>query len=144
MSFANKRALITALQTSGAMGIGKGAASKALAQIMQNSGTGAVAKQTISGLFSSQVSTGSGLIGAGSSIAAIGSGAVAATAGVSALVAALGYVAYKAWKVKEAKDAVQEDIQANRKYRYPSIDALREALSDTYQQALSTKKQLMM
>ncbi len=140
MSFANKRALITALQTSGAMGVGKGAASKALAQIMQNSGTGSVAKQTISGLFSSQVSTGSGLIGAGSSIAAIGSGAVAATAGVSALVAALGYVAYKAWKVKEAKDAVQEDIQANRKYRYPSIDALREALSDTYQQALSTKK----
>lgn len=100
------------------------------------------AKQAAGGLFASQVSTGSGVIGAGSSIAAIGTGAVVATAAISTLVGALGFLAYKTWKVKEAKDAVQEDLDSNRRYYYPSIDALRESLSLTYKQALATKDAL--
>lgn len=100
------------------------------------------AKQATSGLFASHVSTGSGVIGAGSSIAAIGTGAVVATAAISTLVGALGFLAYKTWKVKEAKDAVQEDLDSNRRYYYPSIDALRESLSLTYKQALATKDAL--
>ena len=42
--------------------------------------------------------------------------AVAATAGIAALVGTLGWVAYKTWKIKEAKDAVLEEIESNRKY----------------------------
>lgn len=124
--------------------VGKQAlASKTISSVGSVVGAGAggvVAKQALSGMFSSQVSTGSGLIGASASLSAIGTGAIAATAGISALIGMLTYAAYKTWKVKEAKDAVLEDIEVNRKYRYPSIEALQEALSDTYQQAIDTKK----
>ena len=65
---------------------------------------------------------------------------MAATAGIAALVGALGWVAYKTWKVKEAKDAVLEEIEQNRKYRYPSIEALYSSLSDTYRMAVKTKR----
>jgi len=78
------------------------------------------------------VATGSGLTGVAASLSAISTGAVTATAGLSALVGGLGWVAYKTWMVKEAKDAVLEEIEQNRKYRYPSIDALYSSLSETY------------
>jgi TP901 family phage tail tape measure protein len=138
MTFANKRSLVTAMRGAGIAG--KGAMTQALAG-MGAGGTGALlARGAAGGMFASQVSTGGGLVGAGASIAAISTGAVAATAGIAALVAAMGYLAYKTWKVKEAKDAVQEEIALNRKYRYPSIDALYESLNNTYKKALDTKK----
>lgn len=139
MSFTNKRALVTAMQSAGVTG--KGAMMQALAGMgMTGSANALLARGAAGGLFASQVSTGSGLVGAGASIAAIGTGAVAATAGVAALVGALGYLAYKTWKVKEAKDAMQEEMEANRKYRYPSIEALYNSLNETYKKALDTKK----
>lgn len=133
LSFGNKRAIVTALSAAGVSG--KGAMAQALM-----SGAGGIAARSGLGLFSTQVATGNGLIGAGASIGALGAGAVAATAGIAGLVGALGWVAYKTWKVKEAKDAVLEEIVANEKYRYPSIDALNTSLSETYRKALDAKK----
>jgi hypothetical protein len=138
MTFAGKRSLVTAMRGAGIAG--KGAMTQALAG-MGAGGTGALlARSAAGGMFASQVSTGGGLVGAGASIAAISTGAVAATTGIAAPVAAMGYLAYKTWKVKEAKDAMQEEIALNRKYRYPSIDALYESLNNTYKKALDTKK----
>lgn len=135
LSFANKRALVTALQAAGVSG--KGAMGRALLQ----SGAGSFAARAgFSSLFASQVATGGGLVGAAGSLSAIGTGAVAATAGIAALVGALGWVAYKTWQIKKAKDAVLEDITANEKYRYPVIEDLYAALHKTYQQAIDTKK----
>jgi TP901 family phage tail tape measure protein len=138
MTYANKRSLVTAMRSAGI--VGKGAMTQALAGMRAAGGGALLARGAAGGMFASQVSTGGGLIGAGASIAAIGTGAVAATAGIAALVAAMGWLAYRTWKVKEAKDAMQEEIALNRKYRYPSIDALYEALNNTYKKALDTKK----
>lgn len=135
LSFANKRALVTALQAAGVSG--KGAMGRALLQ----GGAGSFAARAgFSSLFASQVATGGGLVGAAGSLGAIGTTAVAATAGIAALVGALGWVAYKTWQIKKAKDAVLEDITANEKYRYPVIEDLYAALHKTYQQAIDTKK----
>lgn len=98
------------------------------------------AKGVLQSLFATQVATGSGLTGAAASLSAISTGAVAATAGIAALVGTLGWVAYKTWKIKEAKDAVLEEIESNRKYRYPSIEALYSSLSETYNMAVKTKR----
>ena len=133
LSFANKRSIVTALSAAGVTG--KGAMTQALM-----SGAGGIAGRSGLGLFATQVATGNGLIGASASIGALGAGAVAATVGIAGLIGALGWVAYKTWKVKEAKDAVLEEIVANEKYRYPSIDALNASLSKTYQNALDAKK----
>lgn len=135
LSMADKRTLVTAMRASGITG--KGAMTAALAR---GGASSMLARMGTGGLFASQVATGNGLIGAGASLASLGAGAVAATAGVAALVGALGWVAYKTWKVKEAKDAVQEEINANHKYRYPSIDALYDSLEDAYKMAKATKK----
>ncbi|KAA6302871.1 MAG: hypothetical protein EZS26_001041 [Candidatus Ordinivivax streblomastigis] len=139
MSFGNKRALVSAMNAAGVSG--KGAMTQALAGMGMAGGTNALlARGAASGIFSSQVATGSGMVGAGASLAAIGTGAVAATAGIATLVAAMGWLAYKTWKVKEARDAMQEEIETNRKYRYPSIEALYTSLNETYKKAIDTKK----
>lgn len=133
-SFAQKRAIVSAMQSAGVAG--RGAMTRALM-----AGGGVIgAKGVLQSLFATQVATGSGLTGAAASLSAISTGAVAATAGIAALVGALGWVAYKTWKVKEAKDAVLEEIESNRKYRYPSIDALYSSLSETYNMAVKTKR----
>lgn len=138
LTFASKRAIVSTLQAAGITG--KGTMTKALlAAGIRGSGS-MTAKNALATLFSSQVATGTGLTGAAASLSAIGTGAVAATAGIAALVGALGWVAYKTWQIKKAKDAVQEEVNANEKYRYPSIDALRRSLRDTYTQALKTKE----
>lgn len=135
MSFADKRALVTALHTAGVSG--KGGMERALLQ----NGTGSFAARAgFSSLFSSQVATGGGLVGAAGSLSAVGTAAAIATAGISTLAGALGWTAYKTWQVKKAKDAVLEDIAANEKFRYPVIEDLYEALHRTYRQALDTKK----
>lgn len=135
LPFAERRTLVTALQGAGIAG--KGVMARALAQ----SGAGSLAaRMGFSSLFSSQVAVGGGLVGAAGSLSAIGAGAVAATAGVAALVGALGWVAYKTWQVKKAKDAMLEEVAANEKYRYPAIEDLYEALHKTYNQAIDTKK----
>lgn len=132
LSFGAKRQIVTALSAAGVSG--KGAMTQTLAALGVGGGLRGA------GLFANQVATGNGLIGAGASIAALGTTAVVATAGVAALVGALGWVAYKTWKVKEAKDAVLEEIKANEKYRYPSIDALNSSLAVTYKTAMEAKK----
>ena len=138
LTFANKRAIVSALQSAGVTG--KGAMTQALLSSGLMGGSSLMAARSAFGpLFASQVVTGNGMVGATASLSAIGTGAAAATASIAALVGALGWVAYKTWKIKEAKDAVQEEIRANRKYRYPSIDSLYESLRKTYQQALATK-----
>lgn len=134
MTFAGKRAIVSALSAAGVTGKG------AMRQALLSTGMGGMMSRGALGLFSTQVATGNGLIGASASIGALGTTAVAATAGIAALVGALGWVAYKTWKVKEAKDAVLEEIEANRKYRYPSIDALNKSLTETYKQAMNAKK----
>ena len=129
------RDIVTAFQAAGVSG--KGAMGRALLQ----GGAGSFAARAgFSSLFASQVATGGGLVGAAGSLSAIGTTAVAATAGIAALVGALGWVAYKTWQIKKAKDAVLEDITANEKYRYPVIEDLYAALHKTYQQAIDTKK----
>ena len=138
LSFANKRAIVSLLQSAGVSG--KGAMTQALAGAgIGRTASSVVAHGATSGIFASQVATGRGLVGAGASIGALGAGAVAATAGIAGLIGALGWVAYKTWKVKEAKDAVIEEIEANKKYRYPSIEALYSSLNATYEKALDTK-----
>lgn len=134
VSFAQKRAIVSAMQSAGVAG--RGAMNRALM-----AGGGVIgAKGVLQSLFATQVATGSGLIGAAASLSAISTGAVAATAGIAALVGTLGWVAYKTWKIKEAKDAVLEEIESNRKYRYPSIEALYSSLSETYNMAVKTKR----
>lgn len=134
VSFAQKRAIVSAMQSAGVAG--RGAMNRALM-----AGGGVIgAKGVPQSLFATQVATGSGLTGAAASLSAISTGAVAATAGIAALVGTLGWVAYKTWKIKEAKDAVLEEIESNRKYRYPSIEALYSSLSETYNMAVKTKR----
>lgn len=139
LSFANKRSIVAALRAAGVTG--KGAMTQTLLSSGLLHGTSALAaRSSVGSLFSSQVATGGGILGAGASLSAISTGAMAATAGISALVGALGWVAYKTWKIKEAKDAVQEEMNTNQKYFYPSIEALYQSLRKTYKQALDTKK----
>lgn len=137
LPIADKRSLVTALRASGVTGKGT-----MVAALSRTGGTSLLSRVGSAGLFASQVATGNGLIGAGASISALGGAAVAATAGFAALAGAIGWVAYKTWKVKEAKDAVQEEINSNHKYRYPSIDALYNSLSNAYDMAKATKKEL--
>ncbi|MDO6328058.1 phage tail tape measure protein [Bacteroides caccae] len=134
LSFAQRRAIVSTMQAAGVAGRG------AMAQALLAGGGTVGAKNILQSLFATQVATGTGLTGAAASLSAIGTGAVAATAGITALVGALGWVAYKTWKVKEAKDAVLEEIGQNRKYRYPSIEALYTSLGETYSMALKTKR----
>lgn len=134
VSFAQKRAIVSAMQSAGVAG--RGAMNRAL----MAGGAVIGAKGVLQSLFATQVATGSGLTGAAASLSAISTGAVAATAGIAALVGTLGWVAYKTWKIKEAKDAVLEEIESNRKYRYPSIEALYSSLSETYNMAVKTKR----
>ena len=134
LSFAQKRAIVTQMQAAGVAG--RGAMTKAL---MAGGGVWGT-KSALQSLFATQVATGNGITGAAASLSAIGTGAVAATAGIAAVVGAMGWLAYKTWKVKEAKDAVLEEIEANKKYRYPSIEALHSSLSETYNMALKTKR----
>ena len=125
VSFAQKRAIVSAMQSAGVAG--RGAMNRALM-----AGGGVIgAKGVLQSLFATQVATGSGLTGAAASLSAISTGA---------LVGTLGWVAYKTWKIKEAKDAVLEEIESNRKYRYPSIEALYSSLSETYNMAVKTKR----
>lgn len=138
LSFANKRSIVTALRGAGVMG--KGTMMRALASTGITGAGGLAARSAFSTLFASQVVTGTGITGAAASLSAIGTGAVAATAGIAALVGALGWVAYKTWQVKKAKDAVLEEVNSNEKYHYPSIDALHKSLRKTYLQALKTKE----
>lgn len=133
-SFSQRRAIVSTMQAVGVAGRG------AMAQALLAGGGTIGAKNILQSLFATQVATGTGLTGAAASLSAIGTGAVAVTAGITALVGALGWVAYKTWKVKEAKDAVLEEIGQNRKYRYPSIEALYASLGETYNMALKTKR----
>lgn len=137
LSFGNKRAIVSALQGAGITG--KGAMRQALISsgVM---GKGMAVRGAFTSLFANQVATGSGITGAVASLSAIGTGAIAATAGISALIGALGWVAYKTWQIKEAKDAVLEEVNSNQKYHYPSIEALHEALHKTYTEALRAKE----
>ncbi|WP_416998936.1 phage tail tape measure protein [Alistipes indistinctus] len=137
-SFGDKRIMVKALREAGVEG--PGVMAKALMGSRVGSASSIVGQGAATGLFASQVATGNGLIGAGASIGALGATAVAATAGVAALVGALGWVAYKTWQVKKAKDAVQEELKANKKYRYPTIEALHDSLQKTYKIALAAKK----
>ena len=134
LSFTQKRAIVTQMQAAGVAG--RGAMTKAL---MAGGGVWGT-KSALQSLFATQVATGNGITGAAASLSAIGTGAVAATAGIAAVVGAMGWLAYKTWKVKEAKDAVLEEIEANKKYRYPSIEALHSSLSETYNMAIKTKR----
>lgn len=134
LSMSQKRAIVSTMQAAGVTG--RGAMTKAL---MAGGGVWGT-KSVLQSLFATQVATGNGLTGAAASLSAISTGAVAATAGIAALIGALGWVAYKTWKVKEAKDAVLEEIEQNKKYRYPSIEALYSSLNTTYQMAIKTKR----
>lgn len=134
VSFADKRAIVSAMQTAGVAGKG------AMMRTLSAGGGFWGSRGVLQSLFATQVATGGSLTGAAASLSAISTGAVAATAGLSALVGALGWVVYKTWQVKQAKDAVLEEIAQNRKYRYPSIDALYSSLNNTYQIALKTKR----
>lgn len=139
LTFGDKRNVVTALRSAGVSG-GRGSLTAALAGAgVQRSMMGMGARSAASGVFASQVATGRGVIGAGAALGAIGTSAVVAAGAIGLVVGALGWVAYKAWKVKEATDAAFEELREERKYNYPSIDALYESLSNTYQTALKAK-----
>lgn len=138
LSFGAKRSLVTALRTAGVAG-GKGVLTAALAGAGIGKGVSLLGKGVAGKLFATQVATGKGLVGAGAALAGIGTGAVAAVAGVTSLVGILGYVAYKTWKIKEAKDAVMEDLQKKEVYVYPAFDALTAKLEETYKKAIAAK-----
>lgn len=137
LSFAKKRALVTAMRGMGVAG--KGAMGQALLTAGAGGASMALGRGAFPALFSSQVATGNGMVGAAASLSALGTGAIVATGAIAGLVGMLGWVAYKMWKVKQAKDAVLEEIEANRKYRYPSIEKLHESLRNTYEMATKTK-----
>ena len=134
MSFGQKRAIVSVMQSAGVAGRG------AMTRTLMSGGGVVGAKGVLQSLFATQVATGGSLTGAAASLSTMGTGAVAATAGIAALAGALGWVAYKTWKIKEAKDAVLEEITSNRKYRYPSIEGLHSSLSETYNMAIKTKR----
>lgn len=139
MTFADKRNLVGALRQAGVSG-GRGALTSALAGAgVQRSLSGLGLRRTASGIFASQVATGRGIVGAGAALGALGSGAVAAAGAVGVLAGALGWVAYKAWQVKEATEAAFAELQQERKYNYPSVDALYDSLRKTYSAAVSAK-----
>lgn len=138
LSFANKRALVTAMRGMGVAG--KGAMGQALLAAGVGNASMVLGRGAFPALFASQVATGNGMVGAAASLSALGTGAIAATGAIAGLVGVLGWVAYKMWKVKQAKEAVLEEIEANRKYRYPSIEALYASLRNTYEMATKTKR----
>lgn len=139
LTFGDKRNVVTALRTAGVSG-GKGSLTSALAGAgVQRSMMGMGAKRAATGMFASQVATGRGVVGAGAALGAISTTAVAAAGAIGLVVGALGWVAYKAWKVKEATDAAFAELREERKYNYPSIDALYNSLARTYEKALATK-----
>lgn len=138
LSFANKRNIVTALRGAGITG--KGTMMQMLASTGMAGLGGLTARSAFISLFANQVVTGTGITGAAASLSTMGAGAVAATAGIAVLVGALGWVAYKTWQVKKAKDAILEEVNANEKYHYPSIEALHKSLRDTYVQAIKTKE----
>ena len=139
MTFADKRNLVNTLRQAGVAG-GRGALMSALAGAgVRRSMTSLGVRRAASGLFASQVVTGHGLVGAGAALGALGTGAVAAAGAIGVLAGALGWAAYKAWKVKEATDAAFEELQQERKYNYPSVEALYESLRKTYEAALNAK-----
>lgn len=138
LSFGNKRLMVKALRNAGVEGSGVMAA--ALLGARSGGVSAMLGGGSATGLFASQVATGTGMTGAAASIGALGPLAIAATAGVTALAGALGWVAYKTWQVKKAKDAIQEKLEdKEKKYRYPSIEALYNSLDETYKKALATK-----
>ncbi|MCD8080131.1 MAG: hypothetical protein LUF04_06875 [Bacteroides sp.] len=114
MSFTDKRMLVTARNMYGMQG-----------------GLGAI--------FGRQVAIGNGLLCAASSIGVLGGTVLGAVSAFTALAGALGWVTYKTWKVKQAKDAVMEEIKSNQKFRYSSIEALHDSLRKTHEKALATK-----
>lgn len=139
MTFADKRNLVGALRQAGVSG-GRGALMSALAGAgVQRSITGLGLRRAVSGVFASQVVTGHGVLGAGAALGALGTGAVVAAGAIGVLAGALGWAAYKAWKVKEATDAAFAELQEERKYNYPSVDALYESLRKTYDAAVNAK-----
>ena len=105
-----------------------------------NSASSITARSAFANIFSSQVATGSGLSGAAASVGALGTGAIAATAGIATLIGALGWVAYKTWKIKGGQRRSVGRDKCEQKYRYPSIEALHESLKETYTQAINTKQ----
>lgn len=131
LSFGAKRSLVTALRTAGVTG-GKGVLTAALTGAGIGKGVSILGRGAVGKLFATQVATGKGLVGAGAAIAGIGTG-VAALAGI------LGYAAYKTWKIKEAKDAVMEDLQKKEVYVYPAFEALTAKLEETYNKAIAAK-----
>ncbi len=98
--------------------------------------------RTAASVFSTQVSTGSGLLGAGASLGALGTGAVVAAGGFAALAAAIGLVAYKTWKMHDVHRSVIEDLEKKEKYSFPAIDQLNASLREAYTNAKNTRSQL--
>lgn len=96
----------------------------------------------VSSMFASNFSTGAGVFGAGASLAALGGAATALTGGLAVLAGAFGYAAWKAWQLRKETNAIIKDIDSKEKYRYPSIEALRESLSEAYTMAKLTNGEL--
>jgi TP901 family phage tail tape measure protein len=130
LGVADKRSLVTALRGAGVTGRG----------VMVNALAGAAPLAGRTGLFASQVTAGSGLVGAGASLTAISAKAALATGGISLLIGALGYAAYKSYQLSQAKKAVMEDVNTNTKYRYKSITDLYNQLHEAYKMAKSTRQ----
>lgn len=92
-----------------------------------------------SGLIASltgKVNIGGGLLGAMSSLGLAGAATIGILGGVATY---LGYVKWQMWQVDSAKKALQEDINSNRKYHYPSIESLYSILNKTKREAVAAK-----
>lgn len=141
-SFAAKRKIVTALRDAGVQG-GAGSLTGALSGATAVRGLRyVIARAGTSGLFSTQVAVGGGVLGATSSLASLGAGAVVATGALSALAGILGIVAYRTWKIKEAKEAVLDELENSEVKSYPSLDALNASLRESFNNAVALKDKL--
>ena len=116
--------------------------------IIKSSATAATAANlagTASGISSigtnmgNAVNSGRGLVGSIASIGALGGTALAVAGGVSVLGGALAYAAYEGYQLNQRKEALQEELDSNRKYYYPSIESLKSALDRARQAAVDAK-----
>lgn len=114
----------------------RGAATVSTAAGLANTASGISA---IGANMGGAVNNGRGLVGAVASVGSLGGTALSVASGVAVLGGALAYAAYEGYQLNQRKEALQEELDSNRKYYYPSIESLKSALDQARQAAVDAK-----